>query len=118
LEERGLLAVDLNNIIHNERQAPDPLGVNPLQFMGVYKHTDENWYLVESKVIETSNGPDFNWDCFDEYKKPVKRPVYVPDVAQTVMPLARYTDRFDFMTQSGSTNMGQWLDTAAKKAGR
>src|SRR5207237_576847 len=43
---RGLLALDLNSINHHERKAPDPLGVNPLQFMGVCKKKNGNWYLV------------------------------------------------------------------------
>jgi hypothetical protein len=34
------------------------------------------------------------------------------------MPLALYTDRYDHMAQDGFSNMGQWFDMAAKKAGR
>jgi hypothetical protein len=115
--ERGLLAIDLNSLDHHERQAPDPLGVNPLHFMGVYKE-GESWCLVERKMTETAGGPELKWDWYSEYRKPVKAPAYVPDVPNTAMPLALYTDRFDFMAHKGSSNMCQWFDTAARKAGR
>jgi hypothetical protein len=75
--ERGLLAVDLNSLRHHDRQVTDPLGVNPLQFMGVHRHTDGNWYLVERCVTETSNGPAFEWHWYQEYKQQVKRPAYI-----------------------------------------
>jgi len=115
--ERGLLAVDLNSINHSDQTGPDPLGVNPLHFMGVYKD-GENWYLVERKMVETANGPELKWNWYSEYTKPVKRPAYVPDIAQTVIPLALYTDRYDFMAEAGAANMGQWFDMAARKSGR
>ena len=96
----------------------DQRGVNPLHFMGVF-NDGENWYLVQRQDgRQTANGPELQWDWYSSgYTKPVKRPLYVPDVAKTVMPLSVYTDRYDFM-QSGSTNIGHWFDNAAKKAGR
>ena len=63
--------------------------------MGVDKHTSYSWYLVGRKVVETRNAPAFKWCWNDEYKESVIRPAYVPDVAGTVMPLARYADRYD-----------------------
>ncbi|MGZ4869681.1 MAG: TIR domain-containing protein [Halobacteriota archaeon] len=34
INQRGLLAIDVNNIKHHVRQAPDPLGLNPSWIMG------------------------------------------------------------------------------------
>jgi hypothetical protein len=116
--ERGLLAIDLNSINHSDQSGPDPLGVNPLHFMGVCKHTNGNWYLVERVVIETPTGPEFKWRWYTQYTKPVTRPAYIPDVDGTVIPLAGYTDRYDFKAKGGAGNMGLWLDVAAKRAGR
>jgi MTH538 TIR-like domain (DUF1863) len=114
---RGLLAVDVNSINHSDETGPDPLGVNPLHFIGVYKD-GENWRLVERKMVETAAGPELKWGWYNEHTSPVKRPLYIPDVANTVMPLSSYAGRFDFMRQSGSQNMCHWFDTAARNAGR
>jgi hypothetical protein len=115
--KRGLVAVDLNSIQHHERRAVDPIGVNPLHFMGVYKEGG-NWYLVERTIFETDAGPALRWVWYSEYRKPIDRPLYVPDVENTVMPLSDYAGRFDFMTQNGPADMGQWLEAGAKNAGR
>jgi hypothetical protein len=115
--ERGLLAVDLNSINHHERKAPDALGVNPLHFMGVF-NDGQNWYLVERKMVETANGPELQWDWYSDYTRPVRKPLYIPDLANKVMPLSPYTTRYDYMGNWGSSNLGHWLDAAAKRAGR
>ena len=91
---------------------------SPDEFMGVCKHNNGNWYLVERVVIETQSGPEFQWQWYDQYTRPVPRPAYIPDVDGMVMPLASYTDRYDFRADGGAANMGFWLDVAAKRAGR
>jgi hypothetical protein len=64
INERGLLAVDLNSINHNHRRTPDPLGVNPLNFMGVRKDESGAWRLVERVPIEVDDGNvAFTWQC-------------------------------------------------------
>lgn len=117
--ERGLLAVDLNSIPHYERKTPDALGVNPLKFMGVHRHTDGNWYLIERHVIESQHGLDFEWRWYQEYKQPVKRPAYIPDLPiGTIVALSENTARYDYKANNGFENMGSWFDLAARNAGR
>src|ERR1044072_7907582 len=116
--QRGLVAIDLNSINHSDQSGPDPLGVNPLHFMGVCKRSNGSWYLIEKIVVETPERPDWKWVWYDQYTKSVPRPAYIPDVENTVMPLALYTDRYDFKAEGGAGNMGLWLDVAAKRAGR
>jgi hypothetical protein len=115
INERGLMAIDLNSINHNLRQAPDPLGVNPLNFVGVRKDESGSWHLVERMPVEDSKGNvGFEWHWYLDYQPPVPRPRFVPEsVAGTVIPLSLYTRRYNFMPDEGSKNIGWWLDEAA-----
>jgi hypothetical protein len=120
INERGLLAVDLNSIKHNIRRTPDPLGVNPLSLMGLRKEADGSWHLVERKPVELENGHvGFEWHWYDDYQPPVPKPKFMPDIELgQIVPLSSYTKRYDFTGHSGSMNMSTWLDMAANEAGR
>jgi MTH538 TIR-like domain (DUF1863) len=120
IEERGLLAVDLNGINHNIRRAPDPLGLNPLAMMGLRKDHDGSWHLVERKPVELDNGNvGFEWHWYNDYQRPVPRPRYVPDMpAGKIVALSEFTKRYDFSGHSGSMNISSWLDVAAVEVGR
>jgi hypothetical protein len=118
--ERGLFAIDLNSIDHNHRKAPDLLGVNPLNFMGVRKDERGAWHLVERLPVELEKGNvGFEWHWYQDYQPPVPRPKFIPEIqAGAIVPLSAYTRRYDFMPQEGSKNIGGWLDTAATEVGR
>jgi len=120
INERGLMAIDLNSINHHQRKAPDPLGVNPLSFMGVYKDGNGSWYLVEKMPVDLANGEvGFEWCWYRDYQLAVQRPKYVPEsVAGTIIPLSLYTRRYNFMADNGSKNIGFWFDQAAMAVGR
>jgi hypothetical protein len=115
INERGLMAIDLNRINHHQRQAPDPLGVSPLNFMGVRKDESGSWHLVERMPVELGNGEvGFEWHLYLDYQPPVPRPRYVPEsLAGTIIPLSLYTRRYNFVADIGSKNIGFWLDQAA-----
>jgi hypothetical protein len=115
VNERGLMAIDLNSINHNHRKAPDPLGVNPLNFMGVRKDESGAWHLVERMPVEYGDGNvGFEWRWYLDYQPPVPRPRFVPESdAGTIVPLSPYTRRYNFVPDEGSKNIGWWLDDAA-----
>jgi len=120
INERGLFAVDLNSINHNHRKTPDPLGVNPLNFMGVRKDESGAWHLVERVPVEIDDGNvAFTWQWYEDYQPRVPRPKVVPDTnAGIIIPLSAYTKRYNFMPDVGSKNIGSWLDLAASEVGR
>jgi hypothetical protein len=120
VNERGLMGVDLNSLNHHQRKAPDPIGVNPLSFMGVRKDKSGAWHLVERVPVERDNwNVEFTWDWYNDYQPSVPRPKFVPESeAGTIVPLSAYTQRYDFMPHEGSKNIGSWLDTAAVEVGR
>ena len=120
VNERGLMAVDLNSLNHHQRKTPDPLGVNPLAFMGVRKDESGAWHLVERVPVELDNGNvELKWQWYDDYQRPVSRPAFVPESdAGIIFPLSAYARRYDFVPHEGSRNIGSWLDAAAAEVGR
>jgi hypothetical protein len=95
INQRGLLAVDVNSINHNIRRTPDPLGVNPLNLMGLRKDPDGSWHLVERKPVELENGNvGFEWHWYEDYQPPVPKPKFVPDIGVgEIVPLSSFTKR-------------------------
>lgn len=121
INERGLIAIDLNSINHNIRKVPDPLGANPLSFMGLHKDANGSWYLVEKKPVDLDNGEiELRWHWYEDYQQRLlSKPKYVPDIpVGGVVPLSSYTKRYDFTNNAGSVNIPSWLDASAIEAGR
>jgi hypothetical protein len=52
IDGRGLLAVHVSGLNHHVRRAPDPLGFNPLQLLGVYKHAHGSFYLYADSTSQ------------------------------------------------------------------
>jgi hypothetical protein len=120
INERGLVAMDLNGINHSDQTGPDPLGAHPLSFIGLHKTETGVWRLVEKKPFDQENGEvALLWDWYEDHKAPVEKPQYIPDIpAGGVVPLSLYTKRYDFMGHVGSANIGAWLHNAAIEAER
>ncbi|RVI03193.1 hypothetical protein CN205_24115 [Sinorhizobium meliloti] len=111
IDEKGLLAVHINGITHHQRKAPDLRGINALTQMAVGKLRDGTYRLFEKTV--------FGWERYQDYSSVVKLPKYLREPAvDHVTPLNIGTMEYDFVGQNGSKNIGQWLDLAAKMAGR
>jgi MTH538 TIR-like domain (DUF1863) len=122
IDQRGLMAVHLNSINHHQRKAPDRLGVNPLHVMGVYRHSNGNFYLYEKHVtvVDAANSKlDFAWRPYDDYTDPVPFPRYLqmPSVDR-IMPLAINAKEYDMTSDQGFKNIGSWIDAAAVQVGR
>jgi hypothetical protein len=122
INNKGLLAVHINSINFVGGTGPDPLGINPLHFMGIHRDKNGKYYLVERKLAvlnEATGEVGFNWHWYDDYQLEVPRPRYVPELALgAVVPLSIGTMTYDYAADVGSKSIGLWLDSAAIQVGR
>jgi hypothetical protein len=122
IDGRGLLTVHINGLNHHVRRAPDLLGYNPLDFLGVYKQANGSFYLYERRWVTlnllTQLG-EWQWHPYQDYTQAVALPAYLqePDVGW-VRFLSAGTSVYNYATQDGHKNIGAWIDTAAKQVGR
>jgi len=122
IDGRGLLAVHVNGLNHHVRRAPDPLGFNPLQLLGVYKHANGSFYLYENRWVVlnllTQQG-EWQWLPYQDYTQAVTFPAYLrePDAGRIRL-LSDGTSAYDYVAQDGHKNTGAWIDAAAKQVGR
>ena len=120
-DNRGLLAVHINGLNHNDRKTPDPRGYNPLHCMGIYHELAGHYYLYENVVgVSPQTGHlSWAWRPYEDFKAPVPLPRYIPSIAQGfVMPLSRYTSEHDYVGGNGHGNIGAWIDRAAAAVDR
>jgi hypothetical protein len=122
IDEKGLLVVHINSLNHNVRRAPDPLGFNLLNNIGVYQSPEGKFYLYERRieVVNFLTGQwDWVWRPYSDYTHPVHVPQYLPapDVNH-VRWLSPYVDEYDYVAGEGYKNIGAWIDRAAVRAGR
>jgi hypothetical protein len=121
VDERGLLAVHINNLNHHERKRPDTKGNNPLHWMGVYHSPNGNYYLYEDmlQLDARSSTKSWSWKPYEDFKDPVPLPKYIPSIpVGQVMPLARCTGEYDYYPATGRKDIGVWIDQAAAAVGR
>lgn len=122
IDSRGLLAVHINSLNHHQRRWPDPLGLNPLQLLGVYKSPTGKFYLYEERQV-VLNGltgqTEWQWHQYVDYTVAVPLPRYLaePDIGY-IRPLSTGTLEYDFVADDGHKNIGAWIDHAAQVAGR
>lgn len=122
IDGRGLLAVHINGLNHHVRRAPDPLGQNPLDFIGVYKHQNGSFYLYQRRwtILNflTQQG-EWQWLPYEDYTHAVSFPPYLREPDQDwIMPLSAGTSVYNYATQEGHKHIGAWIDAAAKQVGR
>lgn len=116
IDNRGLLAVHLNGLNHHTGRGADPLGPNPLDYMGLYKSSSgilqpPTWHLCEWDGSA--------WVAYSHHSKAVERPAYLPDAPPgQVVALSRGTAEYCYAGQFGSTLIANWIDHAAKAVGR
>lgn len=116
VDGRGLVAVHINGIRHHRELVAHPSGSNPMAHMAIGKVQQHalatpSYYLFEW----TQQG----WVRYQDYTQAVKLPPYLQDPAPGyVMPIAGGTTEWDYIGHSGSTNIGAWIDHAARAAGR
>jgi hypothetical protein len=132
VDDRGLLAVHLNNIRHHVRRQPDACGPNPLACMAIGKvqPNQPNAFLGQRNALAGLLAPEaaqyylFDWNGqgwvrYQDYAKPVNLPRYLADpAAGYVTVLSTGTAVYDYMNQDGHKNIGAWIDAAAQQVGR
>ncbi|MBI3249571.1 MAG: TIR domain-containing protein [Deltaproteobacteria bacterium] len=116
IDGRGLLVVHLNSINHHQTRIPHALGINPLSLMAVGKVqatwlTPPQYYLF----MRTVSG----WERYQDHTASVSLPLWLPDPAPGyVTPLTSGSSEYNYIIQEGHKNIGVWIDSAARKAGR
>jgi hypothetical protein len=125
VDGRGLLAVHLNSIRHHRTLTAHTRGSNPLDYMAIGKPETDRWkpvryYLYEKNAVsDGAGGYQWEWQRYGDYTDAVSLPGWVTDpAAGFLMPLSENADEYDYMAADGSSNIGSWLDRAAKRAGR
>ena len=121
IDQRGLLAVHINGIKQIERLTADARGLSPLHFMGIFHDPNGFYYLYENflEFNATTGLVVLAWRPYQDFTGPVPLPRYIPSIEQgVVMPLARYTQEYDYIADVGNKNIGAWIDKAAIAVGR
>jgi hypothetical protein len=125
IDGRGLLTVHLNSIRHHQTKTPHTRGVNPLSCMAVGKVQqtilgEARYYLFEKRWFQDAFGRwEPQWVRYQDYTPPVKLPPWLNDPRPNfVTPLSDNADEYDYMAQDGYKHIGNWLDRAARRAGR
>ena len=116
IDTKGLLAVHINGIKHHKLGVSHFRGQNPLDYMGVGKLADGRLRLCE---LRYDNFLQLRWDLYDEHNDAVPLPKWLPEPAVgKVTALSSGTSIYDFAANDGHKNIGAWIDSAAKDAGR
>jgi hypothetical protein len=122
VDGRGLLAAHLNGLNHVQRKVPDPSGYNPLECLGIYRASDDTYYLYEKilEVADVATGQlTWSWKPYEDFTLPVVLPRYLVAPSRGyVMPLSRYTRVYDYVAHAGHSSIGTWIDAAAADVGR
>ena len=114
IENRGLLTVYINSLMHHQERKVHPHGPNPLDYLGVYRSQEATpkYYIYE----KNSRG---DWVPYSDYTLAVDVPSYLAAPASgNVVPLSRGTKTYDFVSGTGHANIGSWIDSAAQAVGR
>jgi hypothetical protein len=119
---RGLLAVHINGLNHHRRREPDFVGFNPLDLIGIYRESNDKFFLWEKRwvLLNPFTGlSEWQWHPYDDYTESVPLPRYLtaPGVG-FVRPLGVGAVTYNFVEELGHFNLGTWVDSAARNVGR
>ena len=110
IKGNGLLNVHIHRL-KNQDQKTATKGANPLSAVGLY--------LTNGKILlaELEGG---KWVQYADYKSPIPEADlwFPPPASRTPVPLSKHCKSYDFVGNSGRTNIGEWIEQAAEAAGR
>lgn len=122
VDQKGLLAVHINNLTHHQSRTTHALGRNPLDYMGIFTSRDGKFLLYEKRFVTTNALTmlgEWQWLPYQDYVQSVPLPRFLsPAQVGWVMPLSAGTKVYDYVTENGHKNIGAWIDQAAVAAGR
>lgn len=110
LKGNGLFTIDIHGL-RNSKQVLGVKGANPLDEVGVYCINDKI-YFAELK--------DGKWVKYSDYSSaiPASELWFEAPTNNVVVKLSKHCMRYDFVAQNGRENIADWIETAAKLAGR
>ena len=106
----GLLNVHVHGV-KNQDQKTATKGANPLSGVGLYK--------ANGKILLAEWNGD-KWVQYGDYKLSIPETDlwFSPPTSTNVVALSTHCRTYDFIGNSGRTNIGEWIEQAAKAAGR
>ncbi|MFA0889107.1 MAG: TIR domain-containing protein [Synergistales bacterium] len=106
----GLLTVFIHGVKNKEEKAANK-GPDPLAQMGVYR-TNSGIFLAEWKGGK--------WIKYDDYKLSIPENLlwFTPPMNNHVVQFSAHCKSYDFLDDEGRKNIGNWIESAAKKMGR
>lgn len=110
IKGNGLLTVHIHGVQNNKNEISIK-GADPLAQMGLYQ-TDNGIFLAEWKGGK--------WVAYADYTKAIPKSDlwFDPPTTNSVVQLSRHCMAYDFSGQNGRNNIGGWIETAARMAGR
>jgi len=110
LKGNGLLTVDIDGVKNQEGQSATK-GADPLAQVGLYKATGCIYFAEWSGQ---------KWVKYEDYALAIPEAElwFDPPESDSVVQISTHCMRYDFAAQNGRTNIGGWIETAAKMAGR
>ena len=110
LKGNGLLTVDIHNV-RDRDQRVSAAGNNPLSQVGLYLY-DGSIYFAE-----WTGG---KWVKYGDYTKAVDpASLWMPAPKSTaVVPLSTHCGKYDFVSDNGRLSIADWIELAARQAGR
>ena len=104
------------------RKAPDALGMNPLNFVGLHRRQPDGAYILVECVpfVDTATQmPGFRWQVYEDHSHAVPLPAYVAEfpIGETYA-LAQFVPVYDMKRHGGYQNIGSWIEMAARTVGR
>ena len=110
IKGNGLLTVHIHKI-ENQQKKTATKGADPLSNMGLYK--------ANGKIL-LAEWQQAKWVQYADYTRsiPEQDLWFSPPTSTSVVQLSRYCRSYDFMADSGRSNIGKWIETAATAAGR
>ena len=106
----GLLTVFIHGV-ENSKQQTSQKGSDPLSQVGLYRSNDRI-YLAELKGGK--------WVHYSDYSRAIpKAYLWCPaPTTKQVTPLSNHCQSYNFVNRDGRTNIGSWIEAAARSAGR
>lgn len=110
IKGNGLLTVFIHGVANQNKQISQK-GSDPLSQLGLYRSNDRV-FLAEMKGDK--------WVQYTDYTRAVPEADLWcrPPRTNQVTPLSTHCQSYDFVTQDGRTNIGAWIEAAARSAGR
>jgi MTH538 TIR-like domain (DUF1863) len=119
IDQKGLLAVDINSITHHKDRVPHPLGLNPLAFMAVGNTGDGNYRLFEKNRRRINGQWQWIWERYRDHMAAVPLPKYLTPMSPGyVRCLDQGAFRYDAVLHNVWSNLPHWLNAAALAVGR